>query len=159
MILQTIITMVTGAAVAWYLNTRLERVKDELERDRFVGSHVWQMKKDACLHALNAANAVLSNYKYENPPKEGIIPQFERIETIRACYNELACTCESPNVLKQLKRVMYERVTPDAIVDLRNAVRHELGFSDEEIDKDRENAFVAKTNCQPPNGAPLQAEA
>ena len=43
------------AIMAWMLN---ERSKREWEK--------FQIKKDACLRALNIANAVLSNYEYPN---------------------------------------------------------------------------------------------
>jgi hypothetical protein len=152
----TIVTAVISSGVAsglfaalsaGWLDRRLERLKDELERDRNVHSQVWQMKRDACLHALNVANAVLSNYEYENVPNDKIVPQFEDIRSVRACFNELATTCDSREVLDQLKRVITKPVKPDVIVDVRNAVRRELGFKNAEIDTDRENAFVAKVNC------------
>lgn len=125
------------AIVAWILN---ERSKRKWEK--------WQIKKDACLKALNLANAVLSNYEYENVNKGNILPQYESIENARSCFNELACTCEGPEVINALKKIMFDRVSPDAIVDLRNAVRKELKFSNKTIDSDREKAFVGKINCE-----------
>jgi hypothetical protein len=124
------------AVLAWFLN---ERSKREWER--------WQIKKEACLKALNVANAVLSNYEYQNVKKGDIMPQYASIESIRSCFNELACTCDGPEVINQLKKIMFDKVSPDAIVDLRNAVRKELKFSKKTIDSDREKAFVAKVNC------------
>ncbi len=44
---------------------------------------------------------------------------------------------------------MFESVSPDIIVDLRNAVRLELDFGKEEFDKDREKAFVGKVGADP----------
>jgi hypothetical protein len=108
---------------------------------------MWQIKKAACLKALNIANAVISNYRYTNVPEGDIVPQYENIEEVRACFNELACTCRGPEVMSELKRIMFSPVTPDAIVDLRNAVRRELGFSRKIIDIDRAKAFVGKINC------------
>jgi len=127
------------AIVAWVLN---ERSKRKWEK--------WQIKKDACLKALNLANAVLSNYEYENVKKGDISPQYESVENARSCFNELACTCEGPEVINALKKIMFDSVSPDAIVDLRNAVRKELKFSNKTIDSDREKAFVGKINCEPP---------
>jgi hypothetical protein len=169
LILSTIISPVACAALAaWFLRTwvsarigqsisheyarQLEGFKDELTRN----SRVWELKKDACLHALNVANAVLSNYRYENVADDDMTPQFLSIDNVRSCINELACACESPDVLDQLKRVMYEPVSPDAIVDLRNAVRRELKFSDVEIDRDRMKAFVGKINCSPKRVVAIQ---
>ena len=129
------------AIIAWFLNERSKRKWE-----------MWQIKKDACLNALNLANAVLSNYEYSNVNEGDISPQYESIENARACFNELACTCEGPEVINALKHIMFNTVSPDAIVDLRNAVRKELKFSNKTIDSDRENAFVGKINCEKQKG-------
>lgn len=125
----------------------LERMKALLSESSHQKNAVWLTKKDACLKALNVANAVLSHYQYSNVPEGGIVPQKESIESIRACFNELACTCEDPDVIKQLKKIVLEPVSPDSIVDLRSAVRKELGFKNISIDIDRKHAFVGKINC------------
>jgi hypothetical protein len=129
------------AIVAWLLN---EKSKRTWER--------WQIKKEACLKALNLANAVLSNYEYQNVKKGDISPQYETIENARSCFNELACTCDEPDVINALKKIMFENPSPDSIVDLRNAVRKELKFSNKTIDLDREKAFVGKINCEKKDG-------
>jgi len=127
------------AILVWALN---ERSKRNLE--------LWQIKKDACLKALNLANAALSNYEYPHVKKNTIVKQYVTIDEARSCFNELACTCDSPEVLAQLKRIMLDKVRPDAIVDLRNAVRRELKFTNDTIDDDREKAFLARINCERP---------
>jgi hypothetical protein len=76
----------------------------------------WQIKKEACLKALNLANAVLSNYEYQNVKKGDISPQYESIENARACFNELACTCDKSDVIDELKKIMFNNPSPDAIV-------------------------------------------
>ena len=124
------------AIVAWILNERGKR-KWEL----------WQLKKVACLNALNLANAVLSNYEYPKVKKEDIKPQTESVENARSCFNELACTCDGPEVIDAIKHIIFGNPSPDAIVDLRNAVRKELKFSRTSIDNDREKAFIGKINC------------
>jgi hypothetical protein len=129
------------AVVAWLFN---ERSKRQWER--------WQLKKAACLRALNIANAVLSNYKYPNVKNGDITPQHETIDVIRACFNELACTCDQPDVINGLKKIMFESVTPAEILTLRAAVRKELGMGKQEVDTDIEKAFVGKVNCGKPNG-------
>lgn len=125
--------------IAWLVN---ERAKREWER--------WQLKKAACLRALNIANAVLSNYGYQNLPKDEITPQYESIEAIRACFNDLACTCDGPEVIKGLKKIMLEQVTPAEIVKLRTAVRIELGMGRRPIDDDLEKSFIGRVNCEKP---------
>jgi membrane-bound inhibitor of C-type lysozyme len=125
------------AICVWFLN---ERSKRKWEK--------WKIKKQACMNALELANAILSNYKYENLKEDAITPQYISIETARSCFNELACTCSNNLVIEKLKHIMFDQVKPDAIVDLRNAVRKELGFSKNEIDTDREKAFIGKINCE-----------
>jgi hypothetical protein len=125
------------AIIVWWLN---ERSKRKWEK--------WNIKKDACLKALNLANAVLSNYEYQNLKKGDIEPQYTTIEEARSCFNELACTCDTSTVIEELKKIMFDSsVTPAAIVELRNAVRKELKFSDQVIDIDQDKAFVGKINC------------
>lgn len=130
------------AILAWFVN---ERSKRNAER--------WQMKKGACLKALNLADAVLSNYEYPNVTKGDISPQYETIENARSCFSELACTCEGSEVIDTLKKILFDQVSPDAIVDLRNAVRRELRFSKKTIDNDKTRAFVGKINCDKRHGA------
>ncbi len=125
--------------IAWFMN---ERSKRYWER--------WQVKKAACLRALNIANAVLSNYAYANVEKGGITPQYASAESIRACFNELACTCDGPEVIRGLKKIMFEQVSPDEIVNLRNSVRKELGFHTKAVDDDHVKSFVGKVNCEAP---------
>lgn len=125
--------------IAWLVN---ERSKRHWER--------WQIKKAACLRALNIANAVLSNYTYPNVAKGDITPQNESTESVRACFNELACTCDGPEVIRGLKKIMFEQVTPAEIVNLRNAVRRELGFSAKAVDDDLDQSFIGKVNCETP---------
>jgi hypothetical protein len=125
--------------IAWLVN---ERSKRQWER--------WQLKKVACLKALNIANAILSNYKYTNVESGDITPQHESVESIRACFNDLACTCDGSEVIEGLKKIMFEEVTPAEIVSLRTAVRKELGMGRQAIDHDTEHAFVGKVNCEKP---------
>lgn len=137
-------------SVAHEYDKKLEKLKADIQSDLLRRQEIWMLKRDACLKALNLANAVLSNYHYPNVKKEDITPQYESVANARSCVNELACTCEKPDVLEELKEIMFGEVRPDAIVDLRNAVRRELGFSQTEIDTDRKKAFIGKLNCSPP---------
>jgi len=132
---------------------QLESLKSELQTERQKRDRTWLVKRDACLKALNIANGFLSNYRYPNVPAGQIHPQELDVAEVRACFNELACSCESADVLTQLKRIMLGGVTPDAIVDLRNAVRRELEFGVTVIDTDRENAFVGRVVGQKKNNA------
>ncbi|ELC9554483.1 hypothetical protein RJY19_001120 [Vibrio alginolyticus] len=129
--------------------TELAEFQSELSHVLHQRNEAWLVKQKACLDALNLANAILSNYNYPNVKKGDILPQFETTEKARSCINELACTCETSAVLDQLKKIMFESVSPDAIVELRSAVRAELGFGNTAIDIDLEKAFIGKLNCDP----------
>lgn len=122
----------------------LEKIKALLSESSHQKNAVWLIKRDACLKALDIANAVLSNFPYSNLPG-GVVPQEVSIEAARSCWNELACTCESSEVIDQFKIILFnDNISLDAIVDMRSAVRKELGFGDSSIDLDREKAFICR---------------
>lgn len=130
----------------------LEKYRSEIRSLEMIEQARWEIKRDACLNALNIANAILSNYKYENVDEEGIVKQSVTTRAVRECFNTLACTCDTSVVIDELKNILYSRVRPDAIVDIRTAVRKELGFGNEIIDTDREKAFVRKVIGDPAVG-------
>jgi hypothetical protein len=61
----------------------------------------------------------------------------------------LACSCDNTEVIQILKKILFEVVSPDIIVDLRNSVRRELEFGTDDFDKDRNKAFVGKVSADP----------
>jgi len=134
-------------SIAQEYNIELAKIQNDLSKLLYQKNEIWQMKRKACLNALDLANAVISNNKYSNVAEGDLKPQQESIESARACFNELACTCDGSEVIDQLKVILFDNVTPDAIVDLRSAVRRELGFETESIDSDRSKSFLGKINC------------
>lgn len=109
----------------------------------------WQLRKTACLNALNIANAILSNYSFGSLHASKLVPQYEKVEDVRACMNELACVCNGPEVIDLMKKIMFSDVSLDVIVDLRSAVRKELNMHLNDIDLDRDRAFVGSIVCDP----------
>ena len=146
-------TLINGILYSnWILpkiNKNLKSFEKFLHKEESLRENKWQIKRAACLQALNIADALLSNYKYRNKKKEDIKPGKITTEEVRTCFNELACSWDKTEVIEVLKRIMYESVSPDIIVDLRNAVRRELEFGSAEFDKDREKAFVGKVGADP----------
>ena len=142
-----VIGVIVGAIVSYIFNKKIEKIRGDIQTQIAQSYDRWVLKRNACLKALRLANAILSNYEYPNVKKEDIIPQYITIEEARECLDELACACDSPDVLEILRKIMFGSNTPDIIVDLRNAVRRELSFQLSEIDKDREKAFIGKLNC------------
>src|ERR1035438_4832515 len=129
----------------WYLpkvNLKFRELEVKFKHDELINQERWQLKRLACLQALKIADGILSNYKYPNVKTGDILPQEVTTEEVRLCFNELACTCDSTEVIEILKKILYDSVRPDIIVDLRNAVRRELAFGKADFDKDRKNAFV-----------------
>jgi hypothetical protein len=107
----------------------------------------WELKREACLRALNIADSAMSNLEWESDidMRKGIVKSEIDTITARICYNQLACTCDLPETLYEFKRVlgMLGPIGGDAIVDFRNAIRKELNFGNE-IDVDRKKAFIGR---------------
>ena len=130
-------------------NKSLVEFEANLRREEYLNQKRWEIRRDACLKALDLADAMISNYQYENVQDGAMVKSEIKTEDVRKCINELACSCEQGEVLEQFKKIIFGKITPAVIVDLRNAVRRELEFGTEEIDMDRERAFVGKIFCDP----------
>lgn len=125
--------------VGWLYNEHRKRVWEK-----------WQIKKSACMKALTVANAVISNYKYDNIRKEEMTPQILSVDVVRECFNELAFCCDSDEVITTLKHIVLNHSSgPGDMVKLRTAVRKELGFGTRAIDKDLNMAFIGRVSCDP----------
>ena len=129
-------TPLVGAVIAWLVNERWKR-----------GEHRREVKRRACLDALLIVDAHYSNQEWTG------IPSTERqappdVKRAREVYNELCVTCTSAKVLEAYKVCLGFGGPPNLgyVVDLRNAVRHELGFG-KAVDVDRENAWIARLNA------------
>ncbi len=146
-LLKTWITTRVTNSIKHEYDSKLEELKGAIQTQTSQNHERWLIKRKACLHALTVANATLSNSTYPNAKSEDILPQYITIEDARTCVDEIACSCDSPDVLDILKEILFGSVSPDKIVDLRNAIRKELNFSSQEIDSDREKAFIGKLNC------------
>jgi hypothetical protein len=149
----TATTVINGLLYNYWVLPRINRdlssFESKLKKEEVLRENRWQIKRGACLHALNIADALLSNYKYPRVKQEDIKPSKVTTEEVRTCFNELACTCEKTEVIEILKKILLQPVSPDIIVDLRNAVRRELEFGIDDFDKDRTNAFIGKIGCDP----------
>lgn len=148
----TIVAILNIVVYQWVfiprINKSFEEFKSELQQENFVQQERWKIKRDACINALNVADAILSNYSYPNVKPEDLKKGYVSTEDVRKCINELATACDSSEVLEVLKDILFgKNITPDIIVDLRNAVRKELEFGNYEIDNDRDTAFVGIVIC------------
>ena len=127
---------------------KLELHKSEVKAQEIVNQSKWEIKRISCLEALEIVDTVFANLDWG-----GFKPASQEpvdVAKARACYNKLAITCESPEVLDHYKHCLGVRpigdparnITADSIVDLRNAIRKELGFGSE-VDKDRMSSWIA----------------
>lgn len=150
-ILSTVVVAVQAIFYQFYFlpkfNKSFKTFEMNLKQQDLINSEKWKLKRDACFNALNIADNLLSNYPYPNVKKEAIKQGEVRTEDVRKCFNDLACSCEHTEVIDILKVIISGSVTPDIIVDLRNAVRKELGFGNDNFDTDRINAFVGLIGC------------
>ena len=83
------------------------------------------------MNALNIADGLLSNYEYSNLKKGDMKPSKKPTEEdVRICINKLIVSCEESEVIDWLHKILRlgGPVTPDIVVDIRAAVRKELGF-------------------------------
>ena len=129
---------ILGTALAWYINERQKR-----------NLHKWELKKKACLDALEIVDAYYSHQNWTT--SEGALEAEKQepplIKDVRNTYNNLSLCCDQVEVLSLYKKCLgvYGNTQPDDMVDLRNAIRKELGYG-KEIDRDRDKAWIARVN-------------
>lgn len=143
-----------GAALVGFLGKDwlALRLKTAIEEETFRKRSAFEIKRAACLEALTVVDAVLSNQQWSvagtTTPK--VAKQQVDIAAARRAYSQLALSCENPDVVAQFVRVLglrspdepAVRTSGDKIVDLRNAMRAELGFG-KSLDLDRKLAWIA----------------
>ena len=164
---------VGGAAVYWFANNviakrielsyqkklethksdqsrEIEKLRSEIRTSELTEQRRGELKREACLEALDIVDYFFSIYDWPS----GIEPDPQdkiAIGRVRSCCNRLALTCENGEVLELFKDSLRagndanppKPLSADLIVDLRNAIRRELGFGSE-IDKDRERAWISQ---------------
>ena len=123
----------------------LETYKSQIKELESKNLDKWEIKREACLKALNLADSALSNMDWDGNVNNGIVKSEIDTIAVRECYNQLACSCDLPGTLTEFKRVLglLGPTRGDVIVDFRNAIRKELNFGNE-IDLDREKAFIGR---------------
>jgi hypothetical protein len=113
----------------------------------------FKLKYEACIEALSVVDEFYKVSFAEKALEGKKIPgqlrkldPFELGEKVRICHNKLVLTCDSPKVFEIFKRaIQFDKRpgdTPDIIVDLRKAIREELGFGKTIVDEDRNLAWI-----------------
>ena len=138
-------TIIYNLILKRMIDESLEQFKSKLQNESYVRQKRWELKREACLKALDIANSLISHGRYPNVKEGVIITQDSSTKEIRECYDLISATCDGKEVLNVLKKIVGGSFSPDVIVDMRNAVRQELEFGNTQIDNDREFAFVGRT--------------
>ena len=130
----TILTaVITSGAVStiisWWLKSR------EVNEQRR-----WELKREACLEALEIVDARFADYRWGNGDKVEQVDSQDFVETarIRSCFNRLALACKDSRVPQLFETCLHLSVDGTqaqplhmgTVVDMRNAIRRELGFRD-----------------------------
>jgi hypothetical protein len=131
------------------LDKEFESFKLELKAIDLQKEDKWKLKREACFEALQLADNVLSNITWDDQKDGEIVKGI--VDTIngRKTFNKLATSCDSDLVMKIMKSIMCAKdengknINMGIIVDLRNAVRVELGFGNE-LDTDKEKAYFLR---------------
>lgn len=155
-------SLVTTSAAAWLIklwlserlktaiqleyNQKLEQFKADLRNSETVSQARWEIKRQACLEALRVVDTFFSHQSWQGVSKPAETQGSIDVAKARECYNALALSCNSEEVLQQFKRCLglsSEPIRADMIVDLRNEIRRELEFG-QEVDLDRTSAWIAR---------------
>lgn len=142
-----------GAAIIGFLarDWFAVRLKASIDKEALIQRAAFELKRSACLGALSVVDAAFSQREWKDGEKVvDVAKQPLEIEAARRAYNELALTCKNPTIVELYSRALGLR-TPDEppqsgaadlIVDLRNAMREELGFGTN-LEFDRNKAWIA----------------
>lgn len=135
------------------LNEAAEKLKIQFELKNRTEEAKFKMKYEACIEALSVVDEFYKlNFGKDLLKDKAIsgelltLTPFEIGEKARICHNKLVLTCDSPDVFNLFKRAIKfdkrDEDKADIIVDLRIAIRSELGFGETTIDEDREIAWI-----------------
>ena len=103
----------------------------------------WEIKREACLEALKIIDARFADYPWTSNKTPIRIDKQDFIKTakIRSCFNRLVLACKDSSVPQSFETCLNlqvdnkdpERLTMDTVVNLRNAIRKELGFGNDPL--------------------------
>ena len=101
----------------------------------------WDLKREACLEALEIIDARFADYEWSSNGTPIKVDKQDFIPTakIRSCFNRLVVACDDSSVPQSFERCLNlemgnkdsQQFTMDTVVNLRNAIRKELGFGKE----------------------------
>lgn len=132
-LLSTIVAAVITSGVVTTILTAYIKSR-ELENQRR-----WEIKREACLEALEIIDARFANYDWKSPSGSLLQVDSQDIVStakIRSCFNRLVLACndsEVPQLFEKCLNLRIGNIEPQpldmgTVVNLRLAIRKELGF-------------------------------
>lgn len=140
------------------------RIKDAIEQESAIRWEAFTIKREACIEALNVVDSTLSNQTWTDETGT-VLPATKQpvhIEKARECHSKLALTCDNPKIIELYSKCLGLRlpgepvqgISTDAVLELRNIMRTELGFG-KKIDFDRRLAWIAALDGATPSNNSL----
>lgn len=125
---------------------RIERLRYQLLQLDRASRARYELKYDACLKTLELMDRIMTArlLPWEVKPDD----TFEFARMARECRTKLVLACDRADVLAVFLKMLGQH-SVDQIVDLRSAVRQELGFGEDMIDSDRTTSFIATVDLTP----------
>lgn len=113
-------------------------------------AHKLDIKRKACLAALDIVDSYYSNLTWTNDKGEPIDCEKQEkasIKEVRNIYNNLVLTCDNNEILNEYKKCLGIYGTPNTnnIIKLRNLIRTELNFG-KIIEDDINKSWIARIN-------------
>ncbi|MCG8884001.1 hypothetical protein G1L02_12650 [Tenacibaculum finnmarkense] len=140
------------------INRATEELKLKYNSISRVEEYKFKLKYEACLEALEVVDALylrsmekeinekFPDLKADFPEsKMNIIDPLELGEKGRRVHNKLVLSCDSKEIILLYRRCVNMEGTKEnmsLIVDLRGAIRRELGFGNDVIDENRDKAWI-----------------
>jgi len=131
----TLLTLLTAAIASGLVSVI---VTSYIESKVLVEQRRWEIKREACLEALEIIDARFADYEWisNGTPIKVDKQDFITTAKIRSCFNRLVLSCNDSSVPQSFARCLNlemgnkdpQQLTFDAVANLRNAIRKELGF-------------------------------
>lgn len=138
---------ITGiAALVGGLTTIL--IENTLIKGRDFESRQWALKRDACLEALSAVDAMFSNQVWTNVPRQPTIQKVEILK-FRECHSKLILSCNNIKTVEKFLEIMFYYTTEtctqspqtELLNEFRNLIREELNFGSK-LEFNKEKAWI-----------------
>lgn len=118
-------------------------------KSRELKSRQWEIKRNACLGALDVVDSCFANIKWGDD--DSFMPDYQALEDIkeiRKTHSRLMLSCEKIESITAFEKCIGLKgiYTAGDLVPLRNALRIELGFK--KIPMDLEKAWFAKNGVE-----------